>query len=152
GPARPSLEGRARDAGVGARVIFTGVVARDAVASLVSAFDIALQPAANPYASPLKLFEYLALGRAVLAPDQPNVREVLTHGANAWLFDSSEPGAMQRAIERLLNDVGLRQRLALAALNTIHERELTWERNAERVLELARQLHGTTPSRVKVMQ
>ena len=152
GPARSSLERRARAAGVAARVIFTGVVVRDSVASLVSAFDIALQPAVNPYASPLKLFEYLALGRVVLAPDQPNLREVLTHGENAWLFDPSEPGAMQRAIERLLNDVDARQRLALAALNTIQERELTWERNAERVLELARQVSGDTPGRAKVMQ
>ena len=144
GPARSSLEDRARAAGVAARVIFTGVVARDAIASFISAFDIALQPAANPYASPLKLFEYLALGRVVLAPDQSNLREVLTHGENAWLFDSSEPGAMQRAIERLLNDVDARQRLALGALRTIPERELTWERNAERVLGLARQLSGCT--------
>jgi len=142
GPARSALERRARTAGVANRAIFTGVVARDAIAPLISAFDIALQPAANPYASPLKLFEYLALGRVILAPDQPNVREVLTHDVNAWLFDASEPASMQRAIERLLNDVDSRQRLALAALNTIEERELTWERNAERVLELARGLCG----------
>jgi hypothetical protein len=45
---------------------------------------------------------------------------------------------MQREIERLLADVGVRQRLALAVLNTIDERELTWKRNAERGLELAR--------------
>jgi glycosyltransferase involved in cell wall biosynthesis len=146
GPARSSLESRAHAAGVGARVTFTGVLAREAVASFNSAFDIALQPAANPYASPLKLFEYLALGRVVLAPDQPNLREVLTHGANAWLFDPREPGAMQRAIERLVNDVDLRQRLALGALRTIAERELTWERNAERVLELVRQLTHRTPA------
>ena len=152
GPARSSLEHRAHAAGVATRVIFTGIVARDAVASLVSSFDIALQPAVNPYASPLKLFEYLALGRVVLAPDQPNLREVLTHGVNAWLFDPSEPGAMQRAIERLLNDADARQRLALAALNTIHERELTWERNAERVLELARQLSGSKPGRALANQ
>ena len=137
GPACSTLERQARAAGVADRTIFTGVVSRDAIASLVSAFDIALQPAANPYASPLKLFEYLALGRVILAPDQPNVREILTHDVNAWLFDPSEPSSMQGAIKRLLDDVDVRQRLALAALNTINERELTWERNAERVLELA---------------
>lgn len=142
GPARSSLERRARTAGVADRTIFTGVVARDAIAPLISAFDIALQPAANPYASPLKLFEYLALGRVILAPDQANVREVLTHDVNAWLFDPGEPASMQRGIERLLDDGDARQRLALAALNTIDERELTWERNAERVLELARRLSG----------
>lgn len=148
GPARSSLERRARAAGVAERTIFTGVVAREAIASLVSAFDIALQPAANPYASPLKLFEYLALGRVVLAPDQPNVREILTHGVNAWLFDPREPRSMRRAIERLLDDVDARQRLAVAALNTIDERELTWTRNAERVLELARRLSSGTADRL----
>lgn len=142
GPARPRLEARARAAGVRARVIFAGLIARDAIASYISSFDIALQPAANPYASPLKLFEYLALGRVVLAPDQPNLREILKHGENAWLFHSSDSGAMQRAIEHLLNDVGVRQRLAAGALATIAERDLTWKRNAERVLELARRLSG----------
>ena len=78
GPARAALEERARDLGVATRVRFTGVVRREEIPALVSAFDIALQPAANPYASPLKLFEYLALGRAIVAPDQPNIREVLT--------------------------------------------------------------------------
>ncbi len=146
GPARPSLEARAHAAGVGARVIFTGVVAREMIASLISTFDIALQPAANPYASPLKLFEYLALGRVVVAPDQPNLREVLAHGKNAWLFDPAEPGALQRAVEQLLNDTDTRQRLALGAVSTIAERELTWERNAERVLALARQLCGGRPA------
>ncbi len=145
GPGRPALERRARAAGVDARVIFTGIVARDAVPALISAFDIALQPAANPYASPLKLIEYLALGRVVLAPDQPNLREVLTHGANAWLFDPNEPGALERALKRLLDDSDVRQRLALAAPLTIRERQLTWERNAERVLALARQLSARQP-------
>jgi glycosyltransferase involved in cell wall biosynthesis len=147
GPARPSLERRARAVGMGERVIFTGVVARDAMASFISAFDIALQPAANPYASPLKLFEYLALGRVVLAPDQPNLREVLTHGENAWLFDQGEAGAMERAIAGLLNDVDVRQRLAVGALRTIAEHDLTWKRNAERVLGLAHRLSGCTQDR-----
>jgi len=146
GTARASLEHRAHRAGVAARVIFTGVVARNEVASFISAFDIALQPAANPYASPLKLFEYLALGRAVLAPDQPNLREVLTHRVNAWLFDTNDPGAMHRAIEQLLAEPQTRNALSMAALAAISEGELTWERNAERVLELARLVVGRAES------
>ncbi len=76
-----------RRLGIASRVHFTGIVERDDVAKYVAAFDIALQPAVVAYASPLKLFEYLALGKAIVAPGQPNIREILTHEKNALLFD-----------------------------------------------------------------
>ncbi len=50
----------------------------------------------SSYASPLKLFEYLALGRAIVAPDQPNIREVLDDGVNALLFDPDDPRRADR--------------------------------------------------------
>ena len=136
GPARAALEAQAKTLGIASRVIFTGVVARADVPDYVSVFDIALQPAVVPYASPLKLFEYLALGRAIVAPDQPNIREVLTNGANALLFDPSDPETLAVTIDRLSCDAPLRARLADGARRTIVERGLTWARNAERVTEL----------------
>ena len=57
-----------RELGLEQRLRFTGFVSRDAVPSHVAAFDIALQPAVTSYASPLKLFEDLALGKAIVAP------------------------------------------------------------------------------------
>ena len=60
------------------------------------------------YASPLKLFEYMAAGKAIVAPDQPNIREVLSDGETALLFDPAEPDAMWRAISRLAADATLR--------------------------------------------
>jgi glycosyltransferase involved in cell wall biosynthesis len=149
GPARAKLEARARQLGVAGRVRFTGVVARAEVPKYVSAFDIALQPAANPYASPLKLFEYLALGRAVIAPRQPNIVEVLEDGRNALLFDPQSRIALGDAIRRLAGDGKLRTRLSVAARETVLRRDLTWRRNAERVLELAESLRrrkGHEPS------
>jgi glycosyltransferase involved in cell wall biosynthesis len=140
GPARSSLEFRARQLGVEARVRFTGLVRHTEVASMVSAFDIALQPAANPYASPLKLFEYMALKRAIVAPDQPNIREVLTNEEDALLFDPDDPSEFSAAIGRLSEDSGLRERLAVAGATTLRERDLSWRQNASRVLALAADL------------
>lgn len=137
GPARAGLEARAARLGVARRLTFTGVVDRDRVAGLVAAFDIALQPGVTPYASPLKLFEYLALGRAVVAPDLPNIREVLSDGDNAVLFAAGEPGAMAAAVRRLCADAGLRDSLGARAQATIAERGLTWRENARRVAALA---------------
>ena len=142
GPARESLAALARRVGVADRVRFTGVVGRDRVANYVSAFDIALQPAANPYASPLKLFEYMALGRAIVAPDQPNIREVLRDGQDALLFDQNDAEALGAVICRLAEDVELRNRIACAAMAAVRERNLTWRHNASRVLKLASRLVG----------
>ncbi len=136
GPARAGLEAQAASLGIASRVVFTGVVERDEVPTYVSTFDIALQPAVVPYASPLKLFEYLALGRAIVAPDQPNIREVLEDGVNALLFDVDAPAGLTDAIERLARDDALRERLARGARQTIAARGLTWTANAERVIGL----------------
>ena len=136
GPARAGLETQAKRLGVSDRVTFTGVVNRDEVARYVAAFDIALQPAVVEYASPLKLFEYLMLGRAIVAPAQANIMEVLRDGDNAVLFDPERMGALAEAIERVSRDSELRQRIARGARAAIDEQGLTWQRNAERVIAL----------------
>jgi glycosyltransferase involved in cell wall biosynthesis len=139
GPARPLIERRAAELGVADRVRITGVVERDQVAAHVAAFDVALQPDVVDYASPLKLFEYLALGRAIVAPDKPNIREILDHEHNALLFPAGDRAAMSLAIERLCQDPVLRARLGRAARATIAARDLTWTANARRIVDLAGQ-------------
>ncbi|MFO1056648.1 MAG: glycosyltransferase family 4 protein [Dongiaceae bacterium] len=146
GPALPALREQARRRGIAGRVTFAGVVPRERIAMHIAAFDIALQPRVVPYASPLKLFEYMALGRAILAPASPNIREVLSDGEDALLFDPQAPGALRAALLRLVGDPLLRRRLGTAARRTLLERDLTWDGNARRVLGLARFLTGTEPS------
>ena len=136
GPARASLEAQAARLGIADRVRFTGIIERDDVARYVAAFDVALQPAVVSYASPLKLFEYLALGKAIIGPAQPNIEEILTDGENALLFDPADPKAMARAIDRLCADPLLRIRIADNARRTIADQKLTWLENAQRVVDL----------------
>ena len=142
GPARPALEQLAHELNLGDRVRFTGVIGREQVPAHVAAFDIALQPAVVPYASPLKLFEYLALGKAIVAPNQPNLAEILRDGDNAVLFEADQPGALESALDRLCADTALRARLAAGALSTISRQGLTWRHNAQRVVALAQALQA----------
>lgn len=137
GPARPGLERLAAELGIADRVRFTGLQPREAVPGLIAGFDIALQPAAVPYASPLKVFEYMAAARPIVAPDQPNLREVLEDGRTAALFDPARPGAMWEAVLRLATDPALRAAMGAAARAEVLRRELTWEGNAARVAALA---------------
>ncbi|MGC2518205.1 MAG: glycosyltransferase family 4 protein [Burkholderiales bacterium] len=148
GPARESLQARARHRGIVDRVTVTGIVDRDQVPDYVAAFDIALQPSVVPYASPLKLFEYLAMGRAIVAPASPNIMEVLTDGENAVLFDPGQADGMSRAIERICSDGELRRRVADGARRTIARQRLTWDNNARRVVELLDRLVRPGPSAI----
>lgn len=137
GPARADLERQAASLGLSDRVRFTGLAERDAVPALVAGFDIALQPRVVSYASPLKIFEYMAAGRAIVAPDQPNIREILADGETALLFDPAEKGAMWGAIRRLIDDAALRRRLGEAARAEIARRDHSWEGNARRIIAWA---------------
>ncbi|MDD5297580.1 MAG: glycosyltransferase family 4 protein [Rhodocyclaceae bacterium] len=138
GPAHRNLEKLADELGVSDRVKFTGLVQRDAIPDLVAAFDVALQPAVTPYASPLKLFEYLAMGCPVLAPREPNLLEILTEGENSVLFDAADDASFEAGLGRLCGDEALRLRLGEGARLTIQKRGYTWRRNAERIVELFR--------------
>jgi glycosyltransferase involved in cell wall biosynthesis len=138
GPERVALENQARRLGLEHSVYFTGVVHRDEVPGYVAAFDIALQPAVVSYASPLKLMEYLMLGKAVIAPNAPNLQEVLTDGVNALLFDAGKPQDFEAGLMRMCTSDELRKRLATGASATIDQLQLTWLGNAQRVIALAR--------------
>lgn len=137
GPAREELEALAKARGISARLTITGVIERDHVADYVSAFDIALIPGVTEYASPLKLFEYLALGRAIVAPDMANIREILRDGENAVLFDVNRDSAFADAILRVSEDITLRHHIAKGAKAAIAAQGLSWSRNAGRVVEMA---------------
>ena len=139
GPARADLERQAAALGLVGRVRFTGLQARERMPALVAGFDIALQPRVVEYASPLKIFEYMAAGRAIVAPDQENIREILRDGETALLFDPARPEAMWQAILRLARYAALRQRLGSAARAEIVRRDYTWAGNARRVAGWARQ-------------
>jgi glycosyltransferase involved in cell wall biosynthesis len=123
--------------GVADRLFFTGVVTRDDVAKVAMAFDIALQPDVTPYASPLKLFEYMAMGHAIVAPDLPNIREVLSHNEDAILFTPGDAKAFSEAVAALAQDANLRRRLGVQAMKNIEVNDRTWRANARRIAAMA---------------
>lgn len=140
GPAHQSLLRKAHESGVSERVHFTGTRPHGAIPAALPAFDVALVPAINPYASPLKLHEYMAARLATVAPDQPNLRETLTDGVDALLVPPGDAQALAAAIERLVADAPLRERLGAAARATIERRDMTWRGNARRVISAVEEL------------
>ncbi len=134
GPAVPGIRAAAERLGITGSLVFTGAVPHRAVAPLVAAMDVVVLPQVVDYASPLKLFEYMAAGRPIVAPRQANLLEVLTEGTDALCFAPSHLGEMAAALERLVEDEPLRARLGQAARRTLDARDLTWIGNARRIV------------------
>jgi glycosyltransferase involved in cell wall biosynthesis len=99
------------------------------VADLIAGIDVAL----FPQPSPARLLDCMAAGRAIVAPDTPEVRELLAHERTALLYDAAEDGALLRAATRLVADAALRARLGEAARGEIDRRGLTWRALARRL-------------------
>jgi glycosyltransferase involved in cell wall biosynthesis len=130
------LEELARQLGIDSRVTFTGLVEPARVPELLRRARVLVLP--NPasaislrYTSPLKLFEYLAAGRAIVASDLPSIREVVHDGVDALLVTPGDPDALARGIRRVLDDPALADRLAGAAAALAPD--YSWARRAERL-------------------
>lgn len=137
GPARAEIEHCAAEQGIAERVSFTGAVRREEVPALSMAFDIALQTALVPYASPLCLFEYLALSKAIVAPDQPNHHELLIDNVDSVLYDPNDDQGIERALDQVCGDAVLRDRISVQAGRVIASKKLTWMEHARKIVALA---------------
>jgi glycosyltransferase involved in cell wall biosynthesis len=145
-PGESDLESTKREAarlGIADRVRFTAAVRPADVAGLIAEADVLVLPNTSThlsarYTSPLKLFEYLAAGKPVVASDLPSIREVLEDGRNAVLAPPGDPAGLAAAIARVLDDPPLAGRLARQAFDDAAS--YTWARRAERIEELSRRL------------
>jgi len=93
---------------------------------------------------PIKLFLYLAAGRAILAPTAPDTAELLSDGKNAALVPAGEMDAMLNSLRRLISDPAYAQRLGARAREMAQS--LTWDHRAVRIRDfLAARLTRSTP-------
>jgi glycosyltransferase involved in cell wall biosynthesis len=118
--------------------LYAGQVPSEQVPLYMSAFDVCAMPFPWTehfayYASPIKLFEYMASGRALVASDLPGYADVVRDGENALLTPPSDAGALANAISRLAADPALRERLAAKAYQQAAA-EYTWQARAQRIL------------------
>lgn len=138
------LDALARTLGVADRVTFTGWLPPASVTAELARAHVLILPntpthTSERYTSPLKLFEYLAAGRPIVASDLAALREVLRHEDNALLFESGSSTALAAAVRRLMGDRTLASGLATRAFDDAAY--YGWETRAQRidvVLEAAR--------------
>jgi len=147
GSAAPALmvvgdgAGRQRLEAVGAEV--TGFVAHDLVPAMLAQADIGLAPYAAdspPYFSPLKLFDYLAAGLAVVAADLPGVSDIVDP-RSAVLIRPGDAQSLSDAVAGLVVEPTRRLQLGRVGQDLVVARH-TWEQRADEVLRLVGELQS----------
>ena len=133
-------------------VIMTGVIAHSQVPEMLSIADVAVVPSAPITASlggtgtPLKLFEYMAAGKAIVATAQNQAAEVIQDGHNGLLVEAGDVNRFAEAILALLNDPLERSRLGQNARQQVIEL-YSWEQYTRRLEELYLHVLGNAPSK-----
>ena len=132
GPIRFHIEQKIRVYSINDKVHITGKVRHTDVPCYANLFDIAVSPRTTFYASPMKILEYMALGKAVVAPDTGNVRDIITEGTGV-LFSVDSCNSLTESLLLLASSEELRKDLGKRARKRILE-ESSWTKNAKYVL------------------
>ncbi len=118
----------------------TGLVPQEEGAVHMAACDILVSPhVPNPdgtpfFGSPTKLFEYMAMGKPIVASDLDQIGEILEHKHTAWMVKPGDPQSLMHGIKALINDEPLRTRLAQTARQEAVAKH-TWKEHTRKIIE-----------------
>jgi glycosyltransferase involved in cell wall biosynthesis len=140
GPAMPDLKSYVEKHQLGESVLFTGPVKHAEVPDYLDLVDIAVQPAAIEYCSPMKILEYMALGKCIVAPRQENVQELLKEGEEAQFFKPWDAQSMTEALTAIVLNPEKARSMGRKAREAIDERGYLWSSNARRVTAMAEEM------------
>ncbi len=131
GPLQSALEAQAHSLGV--RLHCAGPLPHRSIPAALRRMDACVVPHSNDYRSPIKLFEFMAQERPVLAPRTEPIESVLMDGKEALLFTPLDVVSFRSALRKLLASSELRETIGRGARLLI-ERHHTWEQNARKIL------------------
>ena len=151
GQTRSSVETMIAKNGLQDSVILTGTIAHRDVPDMVSIADVAVVPSTPVSAgsggtgTPLKLFEYMAAGKAIVATALNEAAEVIQDGQNGRLVEAGDINGFAQVILTLIDDPMERDRLGQNARRQAVE-QYSWEEYTRRLEEIYRDVLGNAPS------
>ncbi|MHB8534203.1 MAG: glycosyltransferase family 4 protein [Sulfuricaulis sp.] len=134
GPYRKPLEKRIDELGLGRSICITGRIPHERVPDYVSLFDVAVSPRATFYASPMKVIEYMALGKPVVVPATLNFLDIIDDRIEGITFEDGNTAALEQALVYLCQEPELCRQLGVRARQKV-ERRLNWRWNANEVCQ-----------------
>lgn len=134
----PAVRDALQQRGLLSAATLTGAVPSAQMPGLIAAMDVAVAPypaSTDFYFSPLKIVEYMAAGRAIVASRIGQICELLEHDRTALLCEAGDSDSLANAILRMTNDA-LRIHLGSAARTRAVERH-TWDQVAAKIIRFA---------------
>ncbi len=122
-------------------VVLTGLIPQEQGAKFLSACDILINATVpNPdgsefFGSPTKLFEYMAMGKAIICSDMAQMSEILAHGKTAYMVEPGNIDELATAMKGLVDDGELRQRLGDSARDEVIQK-YTWDKHVDKILKV----------------
>lgn len=120
--------------------ILTGLVPQEEGPHYLAACDILVSPhiptpdGRRFFGSPTKLFEYMAMGKGIVASDLDQIGAVLKHNHTAWMVTPYDINGLAAGLKTLIDDVELRTRLGQAARQEVLT-HYTWEQHTQRIVD-----------------
>lgn len=135
----------AQELGVEGNCTFTGLVSQIEGPRYLACCDILAAPhvpnadGTEFFGSPTKLFEYMAMGRAIVASRLGQIGDVLEHGHTGWLVEPGNTAALAEGLSVLLQDARLRAALGMVARNEV-VRQYSWRKHVERIASALKEI------------
>lgn len=139
GSERNSLGNMVEKYGLVESVMFSGSVTHDEALALLIICDICVIPSTNPWTSPVKLFEYMGMGKPVVAPDIEAVTSIMKDGVHGRVFPLDDFNEFRKKIEYLIENPEIREKMGLEAKDHIRKNH-TWMSTAKKVMAVASDL------------
>jgi len=139
GPSYHELVAYNKEKGSEEWIRFLGRIPHNEIQNYIAMMDIAISPHATPYSSPMKILEYMAMEKAILAPDMENIRDLLKDGETALLFKPDDAESLKEKLLQLIKDAKLRETLGKNARRKVIE-NFTWKGNALKTIKIAQRL------------
>jgi len=129
GPERRNIEDMVNQYNIQDKVIFTGKIQHDELSNYVSKFYLGVMPDSNVYGSPMKIFEYMAMGVPVVAPDYAPIHDSMDSDVEGIIFKKNNIKSLQDAFCTILNDENLRSIMSYSAREKVVN-DRNWNNNA----------------------
>jgi glycosyltransferase involved in cell wall biosynthesis len=139
GVLRPKIEEIIKQDNVEDKVIITGMQQYPKIPEFLAACDVLLSPCVNSigttfFNSPIKLFEYMGMGKPIIATDVGQQGDVIHDNVNGLICPEQDPEALAVAIKKIHDDKDLAARLGIAARKDALEK-YDWKHHSQLIVD-----------------
>lgn len=136
GPLKNYIKDKAEELAIqSGSILFVGKVPHSDIPSYLKIADVAVIPETNDFRSPIKMFEYMAMGLPVVAPKKPAIEVAITHQKEGLLFEAGNSSSMAQMLRESLSEPEFANKLGENARQKVFK-NYTWEKHAERILQI----------------